>query len=402
MNVYIARQPIFNKHQKVYAYELLYRSGQENSFDASDGDNASSKVITNSLLLFGLDTITGGKKAFINFTQNLLKDEVATSLPKELVTIEILENVTVDDEVIEACKKLKNAGYQLALDDFVFSPQYQPLIALADIIKIDFLNTAPEIRSALPRVLSSSRVKFLAEKIETKDDFYEALELGYIYFQGYFFCKPEIIIGKDLPTYKLTYLQLVQQVNQPEIDFDKIEHIIKQDVALSFKLLKYINSAAFGFQSKIHSIKNALVMLGVREISKWVSLIALKGMGDDKPDELVMEAVVRGRFCELLAPELGMASRSQDLFLLGMFSLIDAFMDRPKIDILAELPIDGEIKDALLGIENSFFEALDLVISYKEGRWEKVDQYTTKYHFHDSLLPDLFLQCLAWVDRIFS
>ena len=400
MNVFIARQPIFNRHQKVYGYELLYRSGLENRFDDCDGDRATTQVITNSLQVFGLNSLTGDKKAFINFTKNLIQAEAVTHLPADRVIVEILENITLDSEFLKACHKLKNLGYILALDDFVFAPKYEPLIQLADIIKIDFLNSPPEYRLSILQSIKAPHIKFLAEKIETVTDYKEAMDLGYSYFQGYFFCKPEIIAGKDLPAYKLTYLRLLQQVHQPDLDFNKLEQIIQQDVTLSYKLFKYINSAIFGFASKINTIKNALVILGVREVKKWISLIALKGMGEDKPVELVIDSVMRAHFCEMLAPLFDMRNRSYDLFLMGMFSTIDTFMDRPMDEILTELPIAYEIKEALLGKRNALYDVFNLCQSYKEGNWEEVDYYINKFHIAGNLLQDLYNESLRWVDQV--
>lgn len=282
MDVYVARQPIFDINQKVQAYELLFRSGLDNFFPDIDGDVATSKVISNSFISIGLDELTKGKKAFINFTRKLIVNGAASALPKEVMTIEVLESIEPDEEVLEALFILKHQGYTIALDDFVLKPKFQPFIDLADIIKIDFMGTKKIDRWRIVNSYESKGITFLAEKIETSEEFHEAKDIGYTLFQGYFFCKPEIIQGTDIPGYKINYLELLKEINTPNIDFDKMEAIIKRDVSLSFKLLKLINSVAYSFYNKIKSIKHALVLLGILEIKKWLYLVALTEIGGEQ------------------------------------------------------------------------------------------------------------------------
>jgi EAL and modified HD-GYP domain-containing signal transduction protein len=294
--------------------------------------------------------MTGGKKAFINFTRDLLLEEYATILPKDVVVVEILENVEPDEEIVAACQKLKQAGYTVAMDDFVsYEEKFEPLINLTDIIKIDFIEADAEDRKALVEMFQPRGIKLLAEKVETKEEFDQAAEMGYTYFQGYFFSKPVIISGKDIPGFKLTYLQMLQEINSPEMDFRKIEDLIKREVSVSYKLLRYINSAFFGLRRKVESIRQALALLGERNIKKWISLIALSSMGEDKPMELAASSLIRAQFCESLAPKMGMRDREHDLFLMGLFSMIDAIIDRPMAEILDELSISEDIKVALSG-----------------------------------------------------
>ena len=301
MDVFVARQPIFDRRLNVYAYELLFRVGRENVFVDTDGDIATSSVITDSFLVIGLESLTRGRKAFINFTKNLLMDETATILPKDLLVIEILEDVMPSKGIITACKKLKDSGYVLALDDFVFEPKFTPLIKLADIIKVDFKLSGEEERRLLIQKFSSTKIKFLAEKVETQKEYEQAKEMGFSYFQGYFFSKPVIISSKDIPGNKINYLNILHEINLPEVDFNRIEGIVKHDVSVSYKLLRFINSAFFSFDAEVKSIKQALVLLGINEFRKWMSLIILKGMSEDKPKELLVISISRARFCELIA-----------------------------------------------------------------------------------------------------
>ena len=400
--IFVARQPIFDAHEKLFGYELLFRSGFNNFYDNLDGDYATSKTIMNSFFMLGIDVITGGRMAFINFTQNLLLREIATIFPKELLAIEVLETIVPEDSVINSCRKLKRAGYLIVLDDFVYRPEIMPLIDLADIIKIDVKQTNPVDVLSVFNMLSRKRVKYLAEKVETKDEFINAREMGFSYFQGFFFSKPVIVEGKEIPGYKLTYLQILQQVNQPDVEFDELEHIIKRDVSLTYKLLRFINSAAFSFSTRIQSIKQALTLLGLKEIKKWVSLIALSGMGDDKPEELVISSMSRAKFGELISSKIGMKEYASDLFLLGMFSMLDAFIDQPMADIIADLPLAEPIKTALLNGRNAFREVLDLIIYYEKGEWDRCAPLIKKFNVEESLLPEIFATALEWAHRIFK
>ncbi|MEI6126799.1 MAG: HDOD domain-containing protein [Pseudomonadota bacterium] len=399
MEVFVARQPIFDSSKNVIAYELLFRSSLDNFYDVSlDGDKSTSKVITCSLLIIGLDTLTKGKKAYINFTKNLLLRGAPFMIPKELIAVEILETVAPDSVVVKACRELKKAGYMLVLDDFVFAEQYRPLIELADVIKVDFLSPDVENRKRVIRNCDNKKIKFLAEKVETVDVFQEALDLGYTYFQGYFFSKPVIIRGRDIPGSKVNYLRVLHEVNSPGIEFEKLEEIIKRDVSLSYKLLRFINSAFFKFSIKVESIKHALFLLGLKEIKKWASVLALSGMGFDKPQELLMVSLIRARFCETLAEKIGQQSRTSDFFITGLFSVIDALIDRPMQEILVDLPIADDIKQALLGEDNNLHDVFFLAVSYEKGNWEQTHTCARKLRINEAELPDIFFNSVSWAN----
>ena len=401
MKKFVARQPIFDPHQKVYAYELLFRSGMDNFFDASDPDQASTSVIVDSLLLMGMEKLTGGGRAFINCTRNVLIKGYAALLPKDKVVVEILESVEPDDEVVGACLRLKRAGYMLALDDFIYEERLEPLIPLIDFVKIDFRETSEMDRKAVVEKLSPRGIKMVAEKVETRSELHQALEMGYTYFQGYFFNKPEIIVAKDIPGYKLNYLRVLQAVNQPEIDLVELENIIKLEASLTYKLLRYLNSAFFGFRTEIRSIHHALALLGEEELKKWASLIAMAAMGADKPPELVVSVIVRAVFCESLAPRIGMMNRSNDLFLLGMMSLIDAVLDRPLPEILEKMPISHEIKEALLGGENRFRDVYETVLAYEAADWPEFAEKARKLNLDEETVPDLYLKSVEWAKNTY-
>jgi c-di-GMP-related signal transduction protein len=402
MEVFVARQPIFDRNMKVYGYELFFRYGGKEFYDFHDGDQASSRVMTDGFFIIGMEKLTEGKKAFINFTHKLLLDEVATIFPREQIAVEVLETVEPDPEIFAACDKLKEAGYLLVLDDFAFKIKFNPLIELADIIKIDFLATSVEERRGFVQWFGSKKLKFLAEKVETREEFDQAVEMGYSYFQGYFFSKPVTLSGQDVPSYKVNYVQVLREVHKPELDFDELENIFKRDVAFSYKLLRCINSAYFGLRAKVESIKHALILMGMIELRKWVSLIAVQGLGEDKPQELLATSIIRARFCELLAPRLGQEDRASDLFLMGMFSLLDAFVDRPLAELLEELPISDDIKDALLEREGPLGKIYELVLAYERGNWGEFSQLSEELMLDEKGVPALFHDSLEWTQPIFS
>ncbi len=401
MDTFVARQPIFDRNQKVYGYELLFRSGVENIFIHPDPEQATSKVISDSFFLLGISRLTGGKRAFINITKDILLGEYLYLIPKELIVVEILENVDVNSQVIQACEKLKRAGYLIALDDFVYEDSYKPLLKLADFVKVDFLSTNGDKRKALVENFSAYGPRFLAEKLETHFSFREAKSLGYQYFQGYFFNKPEIIRGRDISGSKLHYLLMLQEINRPELNFKKLGEIIKKEVSLSYKLLRYINSAYFGLPNKISSILQALVLLGEREIRKWCSLIAIAQMGLDKPEELILQAIIRARYCELIAQRLGKNERKDDFFLMGMFSLIDAILDRPMSEILRDIPIVDEIKEALLGEENDLSKVLRTIILYEKGDWMELTENLSGLKLKEDVVLRIYLDSVKWAHECF-
>lgn len=397
IEVHVARQPIFDISQNVFAYELLFRSSFANAYDGVDGDQATNGVIANSFLLIGIESLTSGKKAFINFTANSLKNHIPAMLPKELVAVEILEDIIPDEDIISACKELKREGYLIVLDDFVFTPEYMPLIELADIIKVDFRTTPRAECWQLIRRLQDYPVKFLAEKVETREEFQDALQMGYSYFQGYFFCKPVVMSGKNLPGYKANYLHILQEINRPELDFSQIEDIIKRDVSLSYKLLIFINSPIFGFRNRISSLRQALTLLGQKELAKWVSLIALKGIADDKPGELILGSLIRARFAENLASGKMPKPRVANAFLMGMFSQIDALLDRPLQEILDEIPLDEEIKHALFEKGHNQFSALyKLIKTYEKGDWEAYSCYVDELGLDERDVLKSYRESLIW------
>lgn len=398
--IFIARQPIFDRRRSVYAYELLFRSNVSDHAKTTDDEYATMKVIANSLLI-GLRKLTAGKRAFINFNRQLLLGKIPYLFPVDLLGIELLERLEPEKDIIEVCTRLKESEYLLVLDDFVFEEKFRPLIQLADIIKIDFTAANREGRRSIIHQVDLRHRELLAEKIETVADYKEAVALGYHYFQGFFFQKPDLLSSREMPGYKLNYLRILKNIHSPDLELNEIEKTIKHDVSLTYKLLRFINSAGFGFRVTIHSVHHALVLLGNREIKKWLTVIAMSGIGRDKPLELMKNSVIRARFCELIASELKLQRHQpSDFFLLGMFSLLDAFLDRPMSQILEDLPLEHDIKAALSGTSNLFKDVLDLVVMFEKANWETFTQSAAKLGLGGAQLARLYMESVEWEKTI--
>ncbi len=398
--VFVARQPIFDVNKNLVAYELLFRSNLENYFDLMDGDQATTDVINTSFFFIGIKQLTGGKRASINFTQNLLLNGVASLFPADQIIIEILESVEPEEKVLSMCEQLKKLGYTIALDDFMPSKHRHPFVRYADIVKVDFADTAVTEQQRIPDVVDAPHVKFLAEKVETVEEFQQAQEWGYSLFQGYFFSRPVISKGHSIPSVKLNYLNMLREIHKPEIQFDEMEEIIKRDLAMTYKLLRMVNSAFIGLTVEVKSIKQALVLLGINEVKKWASLIALEKLAEERPQELIYRSIVRARFCENIAPEVHLEMQASELFLTGMFTTLDAIIDMPMADVLEDLPLATEIKSALLGGDNAFRHVLDIVLAYESGEWEQFTQSASALDLGEHKVPGLFGESVAWADQI--
>lgn len=399
MNIFLARQPIFDRNLQVIAYELLFRDGVENLFTAKDKHQATSFLMADSLLHFEVDKLTDGKKAFINSTREVVVDGCVLLLPNQYYGVEITESIPADPQVLAACRQLREHGYTVILDDFDFSPDRLPLLEVADMVKIDILHTPRERQRQFLQNYGDHGFTFLAEKVETQEDFVYARDFGYTFFQGYFFSKPLIVAKQDVPGIKFHYLRMLQEINHPDLDLQQLDDIIRRDVSLTFKLLKYINSPFFGLQSVVTSIQHAMVVLGEKELRKWACLIAMGRLGEDKPEELVVNTLIRARFCESLAPLAGLPTRAQDLFLMGIFSNVHVIVGRPLEEILETIPIAEEAKAALFGTHNRFREILELVLAYEKGNWPLVTELVILNHLPEPQIPALYLQAVAWAGQ---
>lgn len=395
---YVARQPIFDDKEKVFGYELLFRDGLENAFH---GDvNEASRATLDSSLLMGLDVLCDGRLAFVNCTRDVLIKGLVTLLPPTSTVVEVLESVPADPDVVKAVTQLKESGYTIALDDYVDHDPREAMVDLADILKVEMKLTTLEQRSALVRRFGHKRCRLLAEKVENRAEFDQARDQGFVYFQGYFFRKPEMVTTHELPANRLNYLRMLQEVSRPEFDLRALESLIKSEATVCFRLLRYLNSAVFGFQSEIHSVRHALSILGEREMRRWVRLIAAVGAGQDKTSDLVLSALVRGRFGELLS--LRVPHGESDLFLLGLLSLIDVMMEMPMDALLDKLPLDHETKAVLLGQPSPLRPVFRLMLAHESGEWEAAAEISQSLRLDPEDVAGFYWQAQQWARELSS
>jgi EAL and modified HD-GYP domain-containing signal transduction protein len=400
LEVYVARQAILDTNKKTYAYELLFRDGMSQAFADIDGDSATSKVLSSSFFTIGIDRIIGNKKGFINFTEELLLKKVPMMFPREKIMVEILEDVKPELAVISACQEIVRNGYELALDDFFYKPDLEALIALAGIIKIDFRSTPIEAIKNLVHTLGPHKLRFLAEKVETYQEFQQALDLGFEYFQGYFFSRPEILKGRDISPSKMNLLQIIAEANKEDFSFEELEKLITRDVSISYKLMRYINSAYFRRIQEISSVKQAIVLLGEREVKRFISLMAMATLASDKPNELIRASIIRARLCERLGSDRYARFDGSELFTLGLFSLIDAILDDDMAGLMSKLPLSERIKRALVEGTGELADYIDLAASYEKADWAGVTAAASKIGVAEKELSEFYMDAVGWADSL--
>jgi c-di-GMP-related signal transduction protein len=394
---FVARQPILTKEEKVFGYELLFRDGIEDYFCPKDPE-AASKIMLDSSLIMGLDVLCNGGRAFVNCTRDMLLKDYVTLLPSSHTVVEILESVEPDDLVMAACQRLKEGGYMIALDDFAIDDKREPLTGIADIIKVDVRSTSPEERIALVKKYGPWRRRMLAEKVETREEFMAAKKAGFAYFQGYFFRRPETVKTHAVPGNQLNYIKMLQVVSKPELEPREIENAIKGEASLCYRLLRYMNSASFGFASEIHSVRHALSMLGEREVRRWVRLVVTLAAGQNKSSDLVLSALVRARFCELLSPKV--KHGDTDLFLLGLLSLMDSILELPMTDVLEKVPLDQETKAVLLGEESPLRPLYQLMLAQESGDWQNTSVLAKSLKLSESEVAEVHWNAMQWARQM--
>ena len=393
-DIYIGRQPIYDRKLNVYAYELLFRAASDNSASFTDGDQATTDVIVNTFLEIGLDNIVGNRLAFINLTRSFFVGEHTVSLPKNRVVLELLEDIDADEEVIAGVKRLSDQDYTIALDDFIYHESLQPLVSLADLVKIDVMAlNRDEIREHV-NALRQHPLRLLAEKVETQEDFEFCKDLGFDYFQGYFFAQPKVIRGQRLPNNRLAILKLLSRLQDPNITPEQLEELISQDIAFSYRILRYVNSASLALPRKIESIRQAVVILGMQTIKSWTTLLAMSQV-DNKPAELVVTAMVRGKMAEGLAKAMN-AAQPDSFFTVGLFSALDALMDNSMEEILTQLPLADHIAAALLHRRGVHGDILECVLTYERGQWENLGCNQLGTH----KIRDCYLEALQWAGDV--
>jgi len=385
---FIARQPIFDDKLKLFAYELLFRSGPENFFKPQK--DASSSVIVDSAMLFDLQMLTGNAKAFINLDLSALQRGAARLLPPDRVIIEILENIVPTQEVVDLCKDLCAGGYVLALDDYVGHDRWAPLLPLVKFLKVDFRGADYDKRAAIVRRHKGNGIEFLAEKVETQAELNEARAHGYSFFQGYFFCKPSMLSAREIPANKLIYLRLLEAVAPADFSHEGVEDLLKSDPSLVYKLLRYLNSPLLGLRAEIHSVSQAITLLGEIEFRRWISILAIVAMAGDKPPELIRTALTRAFFCEALSHPAGLSRQSSDLFLMGLLSVTDAILDRPIEQILSSLPITPDIRTALCGGAHPLRDVYEVLLAHERADWPALSAAAKRLGPVESSIPDCY------------
>jgi len=385
---FMARQPIFDGKLKLFAYELLFRSGAENFFRPQK--ECSSSLIVDSVMLFDLPTLIGSNKAFVNLDESALRRGSARLLAPDRFAIEILESVPVTPEVIALCKELAGAGYALALDDYIGNPKWEVLISLVKYIKVYFRAADSDARREIVQRFRGRGIQFLAEKVETQSELQEARSMGYTLFQGYFFCKPSMVTAREIPANKLNCLRLLEAIAADPISHDTIESLLKNDPSLVYKLLRYLNSPLMGLRGDIRSIRDATALIGEVEFRRWLSIVAIVSMASDKPPELIRTAILRGFFCEAMSHPLAISEQKSDLFLMGLLSVIDAILDRPIHEVLANLPVSTDTRTALCGGANRFREIYDTLLAYERADWAAVASASVGFGQAENCVPDCY------------
>jgi len=395
-DVYVGRQPIYNTNLGVHGYELLFRGGKDNAAAMGElgADGATSTTIINSFLEIGLEKLVGDRLAFINLTEQFLLDEDALPISPKQVVLEILEDIPITIKLIKSVERLKEAGFIIALDDYIYNPSHKPIVSLVDIIKIDIMQLNQKELISHVKTLKKYKALLLAEKVETMEEFEFCRDLGFDYFQGYFLSRPRIIKSKKMPSNKLAVLNLLSVLNNSKADVEDLEEAISFDVSMSYKMLKLINSPFFGFSNKVDSIKHAIVILGRNQLRSWASMIALSKL-DDRPSEMIQIAMTRGKMCELLAEQSKLDS-VETYFTAGMFSALDILMEREISGLIEPLPLSEEVVAALLKREGPMGEAINCAIAYELSKPETAQ-------FAELSSNDLFvahIEAVTWANMV--
>lgn len=386
--LFIGRQPIFDRKQAVYGYELLFRSGDTNAASIPDDNSATAQVIYNSLIEIGLEDIVAEKPAFINFPYELLVNGIADLLPPDKVVIEILENVEIDDTLVKGVRKLNGQGYRIALDDFVIKPEWEALIPYTNIIKIDVLNQSEEDVARHFEILKKYNIQLLAEKVETQEEFFSFNDMGFDFFQGYFFSRPRVIKKKKLPDNHIALLQLLACLQDEHVAIHDIENLVSQTVSLNYKLFRYINSAYLGLTRKFESIRQAVVYFGLQRLKNLASLIAMTGI-EGKSSELIIIGLTRAKMCELLAQKSKLPEQ-EGYFVTGLFSILDALLDHPLQEIMKQLPLSEEIVAAIINFDGQLGAALKCSIACERCQWQEINFTGLEtYEIYESYLKSI-------------
>jgi EAL and modified HD-GYP domain-containing signal transduction protein len=388
--VFVARQPIFDRNLRVAGYELLFRGADASDAVVADSEGATASVVLNSFTEIGLERIVGSKAAWVNVSRAFVLDGLAGTMPPSVVGLEILEDELLDERFVHALIELKRQGYRLALDDFQYSVSAERVLPLADVVKLDLLALGREGMAREVARLKPFGATLLAEKVESHEDHAYCAELGCDLFQGFFFCRPELLRNHGILANRASVLEVLAALQDPSVQLTALERMIRRDVGLSFRLLRYINSAFFGLRFEISSIQQALALLGVENLKRWATLTVLASV-DGKPPELTVTALARARFCERAGERLP-GPRPGELFTLGLFSVIDALMDAPIEEVVALIPFPADMRDALTERKGEKGALLECVTALEAGNFERARKLV-------SGAGELYVEALMWADE---
>jgi len=394
---YVARQPILDLRGKIHGYELLYRKGTEKAFF---GDcELASRTVLDDTVLFGVERFTAGSLAFINCTSETLTDNLVSVLPSKLAVLELLETVEPSADLIAACVRLKAQKFKLALDDFVWAPRFAPLVDLADYIKVDFLLTPLEERRELLKHLKGRKLRLLAEKVETQKEYELARKEGFTLFQGYYFCRPELIRNRKIPSNHLCHFEILQLLQKDPIDWEKLSHSVKRDESLTYRLLRLINSVGYSVREEISSVQAAMIFLGEDTFRRIAMLAIATELNTGRPPEILKLAMIRARFCELAARFNGCSPNEQ--YLLGMLSLLSAMLAAPMEELTPGLPLRKEILEALQGTLNRESRMLHWLQAYECGDWEACEAIVGSDRLRQDQVSQCYAEAVYWADHQF-
>jgi len=392
---YVARQPIMDARGSVHGYELLFRSGPAASGFQGDGDAATRTMLDNTVI-FGLERLTNGLPVFVNCTREAILDRLVMVLPPEKTVLELLENLEPSAALLSACVELKDKGFRLALDDFAWTPEWEPFVALADYIKVDLSITSVQSRAELVRHLRQYPAQLVAERVETPAELALARSEGFTLFQGYYFCRPMLLENRAIPANRLVYLEILHALHESPLNTTRVSDLVKRDASLTYRLLRMVNSPLFATRKVVTSIHGALVMIG-DEMFRRVAMLAIASeLRGNHPSELLRMAFLRGRFCELAADAMKQDPTEQ--YLLGILSLLPAMLGVTMENVATALPLRGEVRQALLGLKNVERTILSWLESYESGAWEGCDESALPVSLPLQALPEMYAQALLWAD----
>ena len=394
----LARPPIFDRDLNISAYELLFRSDMNNHANFLDGDSATSQVMLNAFNELDIQEVVQHHPAYINFTRNLILNP--PPFDRTRFVIEVLETIEVDDELIRHLQALKDNGYTIALDDFVYDPLWDPVLRIADIVKLDVLALDQNALQTHVQTLKPFKVQLLAEKVETHEMFHACKALGFTLFQGYFLSKPEHIKGRKVPASKLVVLNLLAQIQNPDAELAEIASVIAKDPVLSVKLIRLVNSAAFSARREITSLQHAVSLLGLRHVKSWATLLSLSSMSD-KPHALSLHAMTRAKMCQLLAGRFASPAESDAYFTSGLLSNLDAFFDMELPDILTTMPLSQDMIDGMLFGQGKIGLILAAVIANERANWDEIDwQRLQQLNLGERDFEKAYLDSIHWAGEM--